>query len=172
MSNQPLPWATINADEVIAARSSPSILETLLRRADPFLHRLAESHHRFHAWDDVEDIYQEYRESFVRCIGKYDVSRAFEGRGFISFLNWQIRTDYRSHNRRLDAEFSVRNSDFDGEVQMDLTDMEPYFQKAMMCLSPENRDIFSRYLVGEKFPARILDQIQREIRHFMLEVDG
>jgi RNA polymerase sigma factor (sigma-70 family) len=168
-----LPFATILADEVLAARSSPQVLTALLQRADPFLYRLAQSHHRYHAWDDVDDIYQEYRESFVRCIDKYDVSRSFEGRGFISFLNWQIRTDYRSHYRRLEAEYSVRGVDEElDDTSFGLTDMEPLLNKALLCLSPEDRDIFYRYVSGENIAMRVIDRIHRDIRHFMLEEIG
>ncbi len=158
------------ADEVLAARSSPQVLTALLQRADPFLYRLAQSHQRYHAWDDVDDIYQEYRESFVRCIDKYDVSRSYDGRGFISFLNWQIRTDYRSHYRRLEAEYSVRDR---GELVDDLdsvlTDMEPLLNKALLCLSPKDQDIFYRYVSGESVAMRVIDRIHRDIRYFMLE---
>ncbi|MBU2743583.1 sigma-70 family RNA polymerase sigma factor [Acidithiobacillus thiooxidans] len=170
MANAPLTWATILADEVIAARSSPEILQELLQRADPFLYRLAEKHHRYHPWDEVEDIYQEHRETFIRCIHKYDVSRSFEGRGFIIYLNWQIRTDYRSHYRRIDAEFSLREPDADTDNTAGFcADMEPYLQKALLSLTPEDQDIFLRYLNGEHYPLRMMDRIQREIRYFMLE---
>ncbi len=173
MLTKSLPFATILADEVLAARSSPQVLTALLQRADPFLYRLAQSHHRYHAWDDVDDIYQEYRESFVRCIDKYDVSRSFEGRGFISFLNWQIRTDYRSHYRRLEAEYSVRGVDEElDDTSFGLTDMEPLLNKALLCLSPEDRDIFYRYVSGENIAMRVIDRIHRDIRHFMLEEIG
>lgn len=171
MANPPLVQATILAEEVIQARSSPGVLLELLQRADPFLRRMAEKHKRYHAWDDVMDIHQEYRESFVRCIHKYDVSRAFDGRGFVSFLNWQIRTDYRSHHRRLDAEYSVRNIYVEVEAEMELTDMEPYFQKALRALSEKDRIIFIKYINGESVPGKKIDQIQREIRSYMME-DG
>ena len=170
MQSKSLSFATILADEVLAARSSPQILTALLQRADPFLYRLAQSHQRYHAWDDVDDIYQEYRESFVRCIDKYDVSRSFEGRGFISFLNWQIRTDYRSHYRRLEAEYSVRGVDEAlDDTSFGLTDMEPLLNKALLCLSPEDQEIFYRYMSGESIAMRVIDRIHRDIRHFMLE---
>ena len=170
MLTRSLPFATIMADEVLAARSSPQVLTDLLQRADPFLYRLAQRHQRYHAWDDIDDIYQEYRESFVRCIDRYDVSRSYEGRGFISFLNWQIRTDYRSHYRRLEAEYSVRDRDkLVDDVDSALTDMEPLLNKALLCLSPEDQDIFYRYLSGETIPLRVIDRIHRDIRHFMLE---
>lgn len=170
MLTKSLPFATILADEVLAARSSPQVLTALLQRADPFLYRLAQSHQRYHAWDDIDDIYQEYRESFVRCIDKYDVSRSFEGRGFISFLNWQIRTDYRSHYRRLEAEHSVRDRDkLVDDVDSALTDMEPLLNKALLCLSPEDQDIFYRYVSGESIAMRVVDRIHREIRSVMLE---
>lgn len=171
MQRNALPSATILADEVLAARSSPKVLAELLQRADPFLYRLAQSHKRFHAWDDVEDIYQEYRESFVRCIHKYNVDRAYEGRGFITFLNWQIRTDYRSHYRRYEAAHRVRDldanlDDLEGLIEEDL---EQVLNKAVLSLSPEDQDLFGRYLSGEKIPMRVVDRIHREIRHFMLE---
>ncbi|MDD2748728.1 MAG: sigma factor [Acidithiobacillus sp.] len=169
MANAPLTWATILADEVIAARSSSDVLLELLQRADPFLYRLAEKHHRYHPWDEVEDIHQEHRETFIRCIDKYDVSRSFEGRGFIIFLSWQMRTDYRSHYRRLDAEFSVREMDMDTDNMAGFcADMEPYLQKALRFLSPEDRKIFLCYLNGENYPHRIMARIQRELRCFML----
>ena len=164
-----LPFATILASEVLEARKSPQILEALLKRADPFLYRLAQNHHRYHTWDDVDDIFQEYRESFVRCIDKYDVSRSFEGRGFISYLNWQIRTDYRSHYRRLEAEYSIRDTQEIDELDSILVDMEPLFHKAMLCLSLEDQELFYRYVSGENIGMRVLDRIQRDIRHFMLE---
>ena len=170
MAQKSLPFATILADEVLAARSSPQVLVELLQRADPFLYRLAQRHHRYHAWDEVEDIYQEYRETFVRCIDKYDVSRAYDGRGFIIFLNWQIRTNYRSHYRRLEAEYSIRN--FDQEIEeLDsvLVDMEPLLNKALLCLSVEDQETFYRYISGEHVPLRVVDKIYRDIRDFMLE---
>lgn len=169
MIQKSLPFATILADEVLAARASPQVLTELLQRADPFLYRLAQNHHRYHAWDDVDDIFQEYRESFVRCIDKYDVSRSFEGRGFISYLNWQIRTDYRSHYRRLEAEYSIRDTQEIDELDSILVDMEPLFHKAMLCLSLEDQELFYRYVSGENIGMRVLDRIQRDIRHFMLE---
>lgn len=167
-----LPFATILASEVLEARKSPQILEALLKRADPFLYRLAQNHHRYHTWDDVDDIYQEYRETFVRCIHKYDVSRAYEGLGFIIYLNWQVRTDYRSHYRRYEA--TIRNRKYD-EIVEELpdvvisTDMEQLLNKAVLCLTPEDRETFCRYLDGEHIPMRLIDRIQRELRHFMLE---
>ena len=171
MLTKSLPFATILADEVLAARSSPQVLTALLQRADPFLYRLAQSHHRYHAWDDVDDIYQEYRESFVRCIDKYDVSRSYEGRGFISFLNWQIRTDYRSHYRRYEATLSIRDfdADMDNFEGLVTADMEQVLNKALLFLSPEDQELFYRYLSGDTIPLRVIDRIHREIRHFMLE---
>jgi len=169
LSDKSLPFATILADEVLAARSSPVILEALLLRADPFLRRLAQNHHRYHPWDDVDDIHQEYRESFVRCIYKYDVSRSYEGRGFIIFLNWQVRTDYRSHYRRLEAEYSIRDTDAMVDGDDPLLDMEPLLNRALLCLSPEDRELFYRYLSGERVSERVIDRIHREIRSVMLE---
>lgn len=167
-----LPYATILADEVLAARESPQVLEELVKRADPFLYRLAENHKRYHPWDDVEDIYQEYRETMVRCIYKYDVSRAYDnGRGFIAFLNWAVRTDYRSHYRRLEASYQVRDWSFEEEVIDDTIpwDIEAAIQKARSCLSEKDQEILDNHLAGAQIPGRILDRICREMHAFMLE---
>lgn len=169
-----LPFKTILADEVVAARSSPQALLELLERSDPFLYRLAENHHRYHSWDGVEDIYQEYRETFLRCIHRYDVDRAYaDGRGFIAYLNWQIRTDYRSHYRRLEAGYSIRDWNVEDDLMApaEITpDMEQLLNNALMCLSKKDQDIFYQYVFeGKKIENRTLERIHRDIRHYMLE---
>lgn len=160
---------TILAQEVVAARESPALLEELLKRADPYLYRTAKKHHRYHPWDEVDDIYQKYRESFLRCIYEYDVSRSFDGMGFITFLNWKIRTDYRSHYRKIEAAMEYQLPMRDDMEIPESPDLEDLFNRVLELLSAKDQTTYIRFLAGETENMRNICRIQRKIRTLMEE---
>lgn len=166
-----LPHATITADEILAARSDQRILSDIFQRADPFLRRMASCHQPYYPSETTEDIHQEYRESFFRAVEKYDPARAVNGLGFISFLNWSLRTDCRSHYRRQQSVLSRMDW---GVLQPELEtspDMDAILIRAVSRLNPKDQKKLTRYLDREQsVPDNQMVQIKEKLRAILLEL--